>query len=339
MGDAAGVGPEIIARAAASRRLRSNCVPLVLGDPLVMERAVRLTKARLRVRAVSGPEAITPNARTLWVMPGSSPGPGDFIPGRPQAACGEAAFRHVADAVALALAGRVAAIATAPLSKEALWMAGHRFPGHTEILARLTRTKRFALMLADGPRRVVHVTCHQPLSEVPGAITRARVVDTIRLGEEACRRLGVAAPRLAVCGLNPHAGEAGLFGDEDRRILEPAVRAARRLGILATGPIPADTAFVRAFSGEFDLAVAMYHDQGHVPFKLACFQAWGGRLESMRGVNLTLGLPIVRTSVDHGTAWDLAWSGQALPDSLLDAVEMACALARPKHPLSRADGR
>ncbi|MBI3892889.1 MAG: 4-hydroxythreonine-4-phosphate dehydrogenase PdxA [Candidatus Wallbacteria bacterium] len=327
MGDPAGVGPEIVARAAAAARLRAACVPLVCGDPEVMRRAVELTGRRLTVREVAGPAETIDSPRTLCVVRGSHVSIVGFAPGKPQAACGEAAFRFVVDAVALARAGKVSAIVTAPISKEALWMAGHRYPGHTEILAELTRTRRFALMLADGPRRVVHVTCHQPLAEAVGGVTRRRVLETLRLGNEAVRRLARRPPRIAVCGLNPHAGEAGLFGDEERRRILPAIRDALREGVRAVGPIPADTAFVRAFSGEFDLTVAMYHDQGHIPFKLACFQAASGRMRTLRGVNVTLGLPIVRTSVDHGTAWDLAWKGEALPDSLLDAVEMAVALS------------
>ncbi len=328
MGDAAGIGPELIARAAGSGRLAAT--PLVVGDPEVMRRAARLVGACLEVREISDPSREPPPASeaVLQVWRGGAPSPGDFAPGQPQAACGETAYQAIVSAIELALAGRVAGVATAPISKEALHLAGHHYPGHTEIFAERTGTREFALMLVDGPRRIVHVTCHVSIRQALDLLTPERILSTLRLGDQACRRLGVSSPRLAVCGLNPHAGENGLFGDEEQLCLAPALRAAREEGLDVTGPLPPDTVFFRAFSGEWDLVVAMLHDQGHIPFKLAGFQASKGRVQTTAGVNVTLGLPIVRTSVDHGTAWDIAWKGMAEPGSLLDAVELAVRLSR-----------
>jgi 4-hydroxythreonine-4-phosphate dehydrogenase len=328
MGDPAGIGPELIVRAAASGRL--SAVPLVVGDPDVMSRAVRLVGAGLELRELADPgrEPADATAGLLQVWRGGVPSPGDFLPGVPQAACGESAYQAILGAIELARSGTVAGVATAPISKEALHLAGHHYPGHTEIFAERTGTREFALMLADGPRRIVHVTCHVSVRQALDLLTPERILSTLRLGSQACRRLGVPSPRLAVCALNPHAGENGLFGDEEQRCLAPAIRAARAEGLDVTDPLPPDTVFFRAFSGEWDLVVAMLHDQGHIPFKLAGFQASHGRVQTTAGVNVTLGLPIVRTSVDHGTAWDIAWKGVAEPGSLLDAVDLAVRLSR-----------
>ncbi|HEY6000743.1 MAG TPA: 4-hydroxythreonine-4-phosphate dehydrogenase PdxA, partial [bacterium] len=239
--------------------------------------------------------------------------------GRPGAAGGRAALEALSEAICLALDGRVAGIVTAPISKEAIRAAGSPFPGHTELLAAFTGTKRYAMMLVGGPLRVVLATIHEPLARVPALITPRVVRETIALTWEAVRDLGLRRPRIAVCGLNPHAGEAGLMGREERRIIGPAVRAMAAKGVPVTGPLPADTVFFRAARGEFAAVVAMYHDQGLGPLKTLAFDT---------GVNVTLGLPIVRTSVDHGTAFDIAGKGVASPASLLAAVELAATLAR-----------
>lgn len=332
MGDPAGVGPEVLARAWASGRLPALCEPLIVGDPAVMRRALALCGSVASVATVGDPAAVLASSPALPVWPGHGAGLGVFADGRPQAPCGEAAYGWIRDSIDLALRGIVQAVVTGPVSKQAIEMAGHRFSGHTELFAELTGVTDVRLMLVDGPRRVVHVTGHLGLAEAVARLDCAGVERTLALGADACRALGVPRPRLAICGLNPHAGEGGRFGDEETRILTPAIAAARTRGLAVSDPLPPDTAFVRAFSGEFDLVVAMVHDHGHIPFKLACFQAAGGRMTAMRGVNVTLGLPIVRTSVDHGTAWDIAWKGVALDGSLLDAVELAVQLAVPPPP-------
>jgi 4-hydroxythreonine-4-phosphate dehydrogenase len=217
------------------------------------------------------------------------------------------------------LSGELTALVTAPVSKQLLHDAGYHFEGHTELLAHVARTKRFAMMLIGGPLRVALVTIHVPLAKVPRLLSNRRIVEVIELSHDVCRRFGIRRPKIGVAGLNPHAGEGGLLGGEERRIIAPAVRRAARKGINATGPWPADTLFHKAYHGEFDAVVAMYHDQGLAPLKMIAFDS---------GVNLTLGLPFVRTSPDHGTAFDIAGKGIANPDSMIAAINLAARLAR-----------
>jgi len=241
------------------------------------------------------------------------------------AEAGRAAYAYVERAVALARAGEIHAIVTAPLNKEALAAAGVPHAGHTEILAALSGTRDFAMLLVGRDLRVIHVTTHVPLSRVPELVTRERVLRTIRLAQQALEGLGLPRGRIAVAGLNPHAGEDGLFGDEEQTAIAPAIAAARAAGLDVTGPLPADTVFSRARGGEFDIVVAMYHDQGHIPVKTLGFEydearkRWTG----LSGVNVTVGLPFLRVSVDHGTAFDRAWKGTANHESMLEAIEVA----------------
>ncbi len=249
------------------------------------------------------------------------------------AVCGRAAYEYIERGVRLAQEGAIAGIVTAPVNKEALAAAGVRHSGHTEILAELTGTKAYAMLLMGTELRVIHVTTHVALRRVPELVTRERVVRTIRLGDRAMRDLGIARPRIAVCGLNPHAGESGLFGDEEQIAIGPAIADARGEGIDATGPYPADTLMSRAAGGEFDCVVAMYHDQGHTPVKALGFRydeakkAWTG----LSGVNVTVGLPILRVSVDHGTAFDRAGTGTANPESMVEAILVAAEMARSRE--------
>ena len=245
--------------------------------------------------------------------------PEDTPFGKLSTACGEAAYRFIERAVALAVAGKVDAICTAPLNKEALNAAGHRYPGHTEMLAELTGTAEVSLMLMAPGMRVIHVTTHIGLVDAVERIDAGLVERTIARGHELVRRAGVAEPRIAVCGINPHAGESGLFGrGEEATKIEPAIRACVARGWKVEGPLPADTLFYRALKGDFDLIVAMYHDQGHGPVKAVAFDT---------GVNITAGLPVLRTSVDHGTAFDIAGTGKADERSMLEALRQAAALA------------
>lgn len=318
MGDPAGVGPEIVVKALGSRRLWRACRPVVIGRRPALEAAARSLKSRIAFDPVG--------TRLPAAIPGHCPfvetGPErDPLPplGRPSAAGGRAALEAVTEAICLALDGRAAGVVTAPISKEAIHAAGCPFPGHTELLAAFTGSRRYAMMLVGGPLRVSLATIHEPLARVPSLITGRLVREIIQLTWEAVRDLGLPRPRVAVCGLNPHAGEAGLMGREERRVIAPAVRAMAARGIPVSGPHPADTVFFRAARGEFAAVVAMYHDQGLGPLKTLAFDT---------GVNVTLGLPIVRTSVDHGTAFDIAGRGVASPESLLAAVELAATLAR-----------
>jgi 4-hydroxythreonine-4-phosphate dehydrogenase len=253
------------------------------------------------------------------------------------AAQGRAAYEYVAKAVELALAGEVDATVTGPINKAAINAAGIHFAGHTEIYAHLTGTRDYSMMLAEGSFRVAHVSTHVSLREACDRVKKERVLKVIRLADEALRQLGIERPRIGVAGLNPHCGEGGLFGEEDDREIAPAVQAARAEGIDAEGPLPADTIFSKMRGGMFDLVVVNYHDQGHIPTKLVGFQyddrtgAWG----ALAGVNVTLGLPIIRTSVDHGTAFGKAGEGRANPQSMIEAVRLAARLAAGRRPAAR----
>src|ERR687889_965847 len=317
MGDPAGIGPEIIARTFADPGFGDENRAFVVGDPAMLERAIRLLDAPLVVNEISEPEeaAFEPGAVDVLAV-GEVPNELPF--GELDARAGDAAFRYVERATELASAGRVGAIATAPLNKEAMHLAGHKYPGHTEILAELTATKDYAMMLVTDDLKVIHVSTHVSLKEAIERVRPERELAVIRLAHESLKKLGVESPRVAVAGLNPHAGENGLFGTEDAERIAPAVAAAVEEGIGATGQHPPDTVMMRASTGAFDIVVVQYHDQGHIPIKLMGFDT---------GVNVTVGLPFFRTSVDHGTAFDIAGTGKADPASLRAALDLARRLA------------
>lgn len=324
MGDAAGIGPEIIVKALAGPAVYRIARPMVIGDRARLARAVEITRVSVSVEAVAhSNDASFGPGRIDCIDVGLVPE--DLPFGRVSASAGEAAFRYLERAVALATSGDIDAICTAPLNKEALHAAGHRYPGHTELLAALTGTPEVSMMLTAPNLRVIHCTTHVGLVEAIARIDPPLVERTIRRGHDALVRSGMAAPRIAVCAINPHAGENGLFGSgEEESKIAPAIRAVRATGIDAAGPLAADTVFFRAVRGDFDLVVAMYHDQGHCPVKVL-------GLES--GVNITVGLPVIRTSVDHGTAFDIAGTGTADERSLIAAIEAAAELsAAPSGP-------
>ena len=327
MGDPAGVGPEVVISALARRRARSACRALVIGDARILGRAAGFVGRSFTPRAVlSAPEAAASRSPIcLLDLRNADPG---WIPiGQVSAPAGRAAADYIEKAVELALAGQVAAIVTAPINKEALRKAGVPHPGHTEMLAALCGARRVAMMLVHGEMRVSHVTTHVSLREACEVITQERVLSVIRLTDEALRRMGMGEPRIAVAGLNPHAGEGGLFGDEEICKIAPAVECARSENINAIGPLPPDSVFARHRAGEFDAVVAMVHDHGHIAVKTVGFSAKRtGGLRSA-GVNVTLGLPIIRTSVDHGTAFDIAGAGTADPTSMVEAVVLAGEMA------------
>jgi 4-hydroxythreonine-4-phosphate dehydrogenase len=318
MGDAAGVGPEIIVKALVHADLYVRCRPLVVGDARRLESAARLCGLSLRVRRVQGVsdapfEAGTIDCVDLGLIP-------DDLPfGRLSALAGDAAYQYVRCAVELAKAGDVGAICTAPLNKEALHAGGHPYPGHTELLADLCGVPEVSMMLTAPGLRVIHVTVHIGLIDAIAKIEPGLVERTIARGRDTLKKAGIADPRIGVCGINPHAGENGLFGHgEEAEKIIPAVERCRARGWKVEGPLPADTLFYRAARGDFDLVVAMYHDQGHGPVKVLGIEA---------GVNITVGLPVVRTSVDHGTAFDIAGTGRADERSLLEALRQATDLA------------
>jgi len=302
MGDGAGVGPEIVVKALARDDVRALCRTLVIGD------AARLQQAA-EICGVKAPEDVV----DLALLP-------DDLPfGAVDARAGEAAYRYIERAAELARADEVDAICTAPLNKEALHAAGHRFPGHTELLAHLLGVDEVSMMLSTPELNVIHVTTHIGLLDAVERIEPGLVYRTIERGVRALAAAGIESPRVAVCGINPHAGENGLFGGgEEAEKIVPALERARADGIDVSGPLPADTVFFRARRGDFDLVVAMYHDQGHAPVKVLGLEA---------GVNVTVGLPVIRTSVDHGTAFDIAGTGAADERSMVEALRLAASLA------------
>jgi 4-hydroxythreonine-4-phosphate dehydrogenase len=314
MGDPSGVGPEIIVKALADMVPAERSRSAVVGNLAKLERADQLLGTGVRFAGQPGdiPEGAVP----VFHVP--TEGEADIADGRLSAAGGEAAYRYVEKAVRLAQAGSIAVIVTAPLNKAALHAAGHHYDGHTELLATLTDTKSSWMLLASDKLSAIHVSTHVSLRGATERATRQRVLGTIRTGWKHYRFLGIESPRIAVAGLNPHCGEGGIFGSEEIEQINAAVAAARDEGMDARGPIPGDTVFYRALRGEFDLVVAQYHDQGHIPTKLIAFDTT---------VNITLGLPIRRTSVDHGTAFDIAWTGKADHTNMKSAIAYARMMA------------
>jgi 4-hydroxythreonine-4-phosphate dehydrogenase len=329
MGDPAGIGPEICAKALALKEMHAICRPIVVGDAGVMADALRFCGLRLSVAARQRVSEAVFAADTIEVLDLKNMPLGELRHKQVSAAHGRASFEYVARVIALALAGEIDATVTGPINKAAVNAAGYHYAGHTEIYADLTRTRNYSMMLAEGDFRVAHVSTHVSLREACERVKKERVLTVIRLANEALQRLGVASPRIAVAGLNPHCGEGGLFGKEDDQEIAPAVAAARAQGIQAEGPLPADTVFSKMRGGMYDLVVVMYHDQGHIPTKLMGFRydeqsgTWG----QMAGVNITLGLPIIRVSVDHGTALGKAGEGRANPQSMVEAIKLAANLA------------
>ena len=326
MGDPAGVGPEIILKALAVDEVLAKCRPLVIGDRRILERAAGWLGGECEPRPqhfeqVSAPPEghYLPGMLTLLDLKNAEPG--ECPVGQVSATCGRAAVEYVFRACDMALAGEVDAVVTAPLNKAAMNQAGFHYGGHTELLAERTGADRVSMLLVGPKLRIVHVSTHVGLQEAIQRVTRERVEQVIDLAEQSARALGFARPRIAVAGLNPHAGEGGLFGDQETREILPAIQAARARGLEVSDPQPPDTVFLRALRGEFDIVVAMYHDQGHIPMKLLAFD---------EGVNVSMGLPIIRTSVDHGTAFDIAGTGSAREISLLAAIDVAVKMVRAK---------
>ncbi len=314
MGDPSGIGPEIILKSFMNPDVRKSRV-VVIGDYGVMLAAFNLLKISSFTlnRVLSVPECVF-NEETLNILDLHLAGMDMLCPGTVQANSGNAAFECIRKAVELVKDKEIDSIATAPLNKEALHLAGHKYPGHTEILASLTGTRDYAMLLYDKKLSVIHVSTHTSLLNAVTGLRRERIETVIELADNAMRKLCGAAPRIAVAGINPHAGENGLFGNEEINEINPAVRNMKAKGITVEGPIPPDTVFLQALNGKYDVVVAMYHDQGHIPLKLLGFNS---------GVNITVGLPFLRTSVDHGTAFEIAWQGKANEASMVEAIKIA----------------
>lgn len=335
LGDIAGIGPEVVVLALLDERVRQCCRPIVVGHGTILQRAARLLKADLAIREVTTVDAALEESSAVacWNPTGSAE---PMVPaGINHASAGRAAYDYLIAATQAALSGKIDGIVTAPLSKAALHLAGLDYPGHTEILAEQCGVQDFAMMLylspqsgIGGPRGlgVAHVTLHTSIRSVPDLLSRTAIREKIGLIQRFMQDVGCESPRIGVCALNPHAGEEGLFGDEEARLIAPAVADARQQAINANGPIPADALMKRACGGQFDGVVAMYHDQGHIALKL---------VGADRAVNVTLGLPIVRTSPSHGTAFDIAWQGRASAQGMIEAICTAARLAVGKSNLRR----
>ena len=315
MGEPGGIGPEIIVKSLYCAEIKNYCNPIVIGNAEVMREAVKLTGLPLKVKSISNLSDSKPTVGRIEVIDIRSPQP--FKKGVPSKKSGIAEVKYIKKAVELALKKDVKAIVTAPISKQSLKLAGYKWPGHTELLAELTKSKHFAMMFVSKKLKLILTTIHVSIKNVPRIINEKLVLKTIILAEKGTHMLGIKKPRIAVAGLNPHAGESGIFGREEIKLIMPAVQKAREEGIDVSGPYPPDVVFYKAYNGEFDIVVCMYHDQGLIPFKMLAFDT---------GVNVTVGLPIIRTSPDHGTGFDIAWKNMASPSSMIEAIKLASKL-------------
>ncbi|MCI8950276.1 MAG: 4-hydroxythreonine-4-phosphate dehydrogenase PdxA [Lachnospiraceae bacterium] len=334
LGDPAGIGPEITVKALADHPIYEKCRPLVIGDADVLKKAAQIVgRPEIQIHSIEKPSEGTYLPGCIDVIDMKAVDLENLSIGKVSAMAGEAAFQYVKKVIELAMAGEVDATVTNALNKEAINLAGRHYSGHTEIYAEFTETDKYTMMLAHKELRVVHVSTHVSLREACDRAKKERILEVIRIANQACKDMGIESPKVGVAGLNPHCGENGLFGREEIEEILPAVETAKAEGIDAYGPIPADTVFSKAQGGWYDIVVAMYHDQGHIPLKVVGFvynkekQQW----DAVEGVNITLGLPIIRTSVDHGTAFDQAGSGKANELSLLNAIEYAVNFANGRQ--------
>lgn len=322
MGEPAGIGPEVVVRAIIRPEVRKACIPIVFGSPKIIRHAVRRFAEKSKVKEIIDFEGIDNKSNLIWVFPCSDLDYKSIKPGIVTKISGHSAAHSVFAAANLALSGDIDAIVTAPLTKKGLILAGYDFKGHTDFLAFISGTKKYAMIFVGQKLNVVLVTTHIPLSEVSKTVTFNKVREKIELADQMLKKIfSIRKPKIGVCGLNPHAGEEGILGQEEKRVILPAVRSALKKGIKANGPLPSDSIFSPVVVSKFDCIVAMYHDQGIIPFKL---------LGIGNAVNLTWGLPFIRTSPDHGTAFDIAWKGKADPKGMINAILLASKLSRRK---------
>ncbi|MDR1378655.1 MAG: 4-hydroxythreonine-4-phosphate dehydrogenase PdxA [Synergistaceae bacterium] len=335
MGDPAGVGAEIAVKALAQREIYDKCLPIVVGDREALDESLKFTESKLTLNEVKKTDEAKGVHGVIDLINLGLLTPGSFTYKKVQKLCGETSFQYVTKAIDLAMQGLLHAVVTGPINKEAINLAGHHYSGHTEIFADYTNTKDYAMLLMSDTLRVIHVTTHCSMRDACDRIKKDRVLSVIKLADEAMRLIGNEKPQIGVAGLNAHASENGLFGWEEEREIIPAISAAKTLGINVDGPVPPDTVFVKCAAGQYDIVVAMYHDQGHIPLKLSGFKLdlKTNKYLSMSGVNCTIGLPIIRTSVDHGTAFGKAGEGRANEESLVDAINIGIIMAKNKFNL------
>lgn len=329
MGDPAGIGPEIVVRALNHKETYNQCRPIVTGDAEVIRLAVKALGLSLKVNAINKVQDALFKYGCIDVYDLACIDMSTFEFGKVSPQCGNAAFVSIRKAIDLAMNNEVDGTVTAPLNKEALNLAGHHFDGHTEIYATFTQTKKYAMLLADEFLRVIHVSTHVSLREACDRVKKERIIEVTELIHDACIQFGIDNPRIGIAGLNPHSSDNGLFGWEEEKEIIPAVNELGKKGFNVDGPIPPDTLFAKAKCEQFDGCVAMYHDQGHIPFKVVGFN-WNketGKMDSVKGVNITLGLPIIRVSVDHGTAFDVAGKGIASEDAMMLSIDYATRMA------------
>lgn len=332
MGDPAGVGPEIIVKALSHIEIYKECIPIVIGDRAALEDAICFCNLPIELRELSDVTEAKGEFGKIDLLNLNYLQPNSWEYKKNSAVCGEASFQYVIYAIKTAMEKRVQAVVTAPISKESINMAGYHYSGHTEIFADYTKTHDYAMLLASKTLRVIHVSTHCSLREACDRTKKDRVLKVIRLAQEGMRQLGYEHPKIVVAGLNPHCSENGLFGTEEEKEIVPAIEEARKEGIDVTGPESPDTVFVKCQAGQYDIVVAMYHDQGHIPLKLSGFKydLQKDKYESVSGINCTIGLPIVRTSVDHGTAFGKAGEGRANEESMMDAIFAGVTMAKSR---------
>ena len=330
MGDPAGVGAEIIVKALSHIEIYKNCIPIVIGDRAALEDALAFCALPLELVEINDTECAEGKFGKIELINLQLLEKNGWEYKKNQANCGAASLAYIVKAIDLAMKNKVSAVVTAPINKKLLRMADIPYDGHTEIFAKYTDTKNFAMLLASKYLHVIHVSTHCSLKEACERVKKDRVFEVIRLADRGMRELGYETPRIVVAGLNPHCSEDGLFGDEEEKEIIPAIEQARNAGIQVDGPEPPDTVFVKCQAGQYDIVVAMYHDQGHIPLKLRGFQydLQNDKYESVSGINCTIGLPIVRTSVDHGTAFGKAGEGRANEESMMDAIVAGVEMAR-----------
>lgn len=332
MGDPAGIGPEIAVKSLGKKEIYEKCIPIVIGDLEALKEANEFTELNLKLNEIKDTNQAKGEYGTIDYINLNFLAPRGWEYKKVSALTGKAAFNYVKKGIELALEGKLHAVTTGPINKESINLAGYHYSGHTEIFAELTKTKDYAMMLVSKDLRVIHATTHVSMRRACELITEKRIYTVIKLANEAMKMMNIEEPRIAVAGLNAHCSENGLFGNEEGETIIPAVEQAREQGIKVDGPIPPDTVFVKALAGQYDIVVAMYHDQGHIPIKLTGFKLdiATNKFTSVSGVNCTIGLPIIRTSVDHGTAFGKAGEGRANEESLIEAIDLAVKMAKSK---------
>ena len=332
MGDPAGVGAEITVKALSKKEIYIKSKPVVIGSRCVIDDALKFVPSNLKLNVIKNTEEIKGEFGIIDFIDLDNIKLDEFNYGKISAKAGQASLDYIYRGIDLAMKGLVDAVVTGPIHKEAIKAAGSLFAGHTEIFASRTKTKNYAMMLVDDNLRVIHVSTHVSLRQACGLVKKERILTVIRLAEKALKDLGIKNPKIGVAGLNPHAGEGGLFGNEEIKEIIPAINQAKKEGIVVDGPVPPDTIFSKTIGGQYDIAVVMYHDQGHIPMKVIGFK-YNKKIDkwsTISGVNITVGLPIIRTSVDHGVAFDKAGEGSANEESILGAIKMAIDFAKKK---------